>query len=191
MVMAEKNSGCLGCLGSLVVLGFLGSLVFGGGLSMRVGGFSFVLGGKSPVDQTQVLNNYFTDLESSKIASEAAVKIFHTQLGKGQCKEIYDQASEIFKKDQNQAAIIEFCTTLKQSLGEVKSVQLIDWWGRPGDTESERYILLRFMTTFSKSSEVPTLETFIWLVKDGKPGLVTYELMPSSVPENSTGEVQL
>lgn len=188
--MAEKSVGCLGCLGSFVTLTFLSSFLFGGGFVMRVGWFSFVMG-KNPVDQNQIINNYFTDLESDKAVSEDAVKVFHDQLSKGQCKEIYDQASDVLKKNQSQEVMIHFCTSLKQSIGEVKSTQVIDWWGRPSDTDSEKYILLRFMTTFSKAPESPVPETFIWLVKDGKPSIVSYEVIPQLIPSNSASKVQL
>ncbi len=96
--MAEKSGGCLGCLGSLVVLTFLGSIVFGGGLVKRVGWFSFAMG-KGSVDQNQIISDYFTNSKNDKTLSEDAVKVFHAQLGKGQCKEIYNQASEVFKRN--------------------------------------------------------------------------------------------
>ncbi len=44
---------------------------------MRVGSFGFVLG-KNPIDQKQIINNYLTDLESSKKLAEEAVQKFHT-----------------------------------------------------------------------------------------------------------------
>jgi hypothetical protein len=182
--MAEKSGGCLGCLGSLVVLTFFVSIVFGGGLVMRVGWFSFVMG-KNPVDQNQIISNYFNNSENDKILSENAVKVFHAQMGKGQCKEIYNEASEVLKRSQSQEAMIKFCTALKQSLGEVESTQLTDWWMQPGGTDSDNYILLRFRTNFSKVPKSPVGETFIWQVKDGKPSIVSYEVIPPSMPGNS------
>ncbi|MCF2145080.1 DUF4019 domain-containing protein [Desmonostoc muscorum LEGE 12446] len=178
--MSEKASGCLGCLGSLVILTFIGSIFFGGGVLMRVGGFSFVLG-RNPIDRQQIINNYFTDLEYSKKIAESSVQKFHTQLEQGKCQDIYDQANELFKKSLSQSEMVSICAKLKQEIGTVNSAQITDWWGQPTDKDSENYILLRYITVFSKSS---VRETFIWLIKDDKPELVKFEINPQvSNPE--------
>ena len=185
--MSEKGAGCLGCLGTLVIFTFIGSMFFGGGVVMRVGGLAFSLG-RDPVDQKQIINNYLTDLEDSKKVAEEAVQKFHTQLAQGKCQDIYDQASEILKKSQTQSELVSFCARLKQEAGTINSAQLTDWWGQPTDKDSDRYILLRYITMFSKSS---VRETFVWLVKDSKPELVQYEILPQFVPVNSTERVHL
>ncbi|MBD2414498.1 hypothetical protein FACHB389_16590 [Nostoc calcicola FACHB-389] len=53
--------------------------------------------------------------------------------------------------------------------------QITDSWGQPTDNDSENYILLRYITVFSKSS---VRESFVWLVKDNKPELVKFEINP-------------
>jgi Protein of unknown function (DUF4019) len=174
--MSQKGGGCLGCLGGLVVLTLVGSMFFGGGVLMRVGSFGFSFG-KDPIDRQQIINNYLANLEASKKVAEEAVNKLHTQIDRGQCKEIFDQASETFKKNLSQSQIADFCKNLKLNLGFQKSSQLTDWWGQPTDKDSTQYILLRYLTNFSKAT---VRETFVWLVKDGKPELVEYELYPSS-----------
>jgi hypothetical protein len=171
--MFDKN-GCLGCLGSLVVLTFFGSMFFGGGVLMRVGGWSFSLG-RDPIDRQQIINYYLTDLESRKQIAEAGVNKFHTQIEQGQCQNIFDQASEIFKKNQNLSEFNSYCQTFTLNLGSKQSSEFLDWWGQPSDKDSERYILIRYMTKFSKAT---ARETFIWLVKDSKSELVNYEISP-------------
>ena len=184
--MSEQNTGgclgCLGCLGILVVLTSVGSILFGGGVLMRVGGLSFVLG-RDPIDHKQIINNYLTDLESSKKVAEEAVKKFHTQIEQGKCQDIYNQANEVFKNYQSKSQIMNFCTELKRQFGPVNSTQLTDWWGKPTDKDSDRYILLRYITVFSKLS---ARETCIWVVKDSKPELISYVTSPYSAVTQSS-----
>jgi Protein of unknown function (DUF4019) len=162
-------AGCFGCLGGLVVLTFIGSIFFGGGVLMRVAGFQFSLG--NPVDEQRVLGNYLSDLEGKQKTAAEATQKFHTQLDQGKCKEIYAQASEMFKRNQREADLVDFCTKIRRKLGSTRSMQQIDWWGRPTEQASERYILIRYNTQFSK---VSTQETFVWLVKNNKAELVSY-----------------
>lgn len=166
----SKTSGCLGCLGSLVVLTFLGSMFFGGGVLMRVGSLGFSLG-KNPIDEQQIIKNYFSDLESSKKLAEEAVQKFHTHLAQEKCQEIYQQANERFRSIYpSQSEMVDNCAKLNRQFGTVSSAYLLDWWGAPG-AQDTKYILLRYITKFSKSS---AKEDFIWLVKNGKTELVSY-----------------
>lgn len=167
----SKTGGCLGCLGSLVVFTLFGSMFFGGGVLMRVGGLGFSLG-KNPIDEPQIINNYFKDLENDKKLAEKAVQKFHMQLAQEKCQEIYQQANERFRSIYlSQSETVDNCKKLNRQFGTVSSAQLRDWWGAPVDKDS-KYILLRYVTTFSKSSG---REDFIWLVKNGKTELVDYE----------------
>jgi hypothetical protein len=170
--MSAKSSGCLGCLGSLVILTFIGSIFFGGGVLMRVGWFGFVLG-KDPINRKQVIIDHSTNLEYSKKIAESSVQRFHTQLEQGKCQDIYQEANELFQKNFTQSQMLSICATIKQEIGTVNSAQITDWWGQPTDKESENYILLRYITVFSKS---PVRETFVWLVKDNKSELVQFEI---------------
>jgi hypothetical protein len=187
----SKNTSCLGCLGNLVGLAFIGSIFsifFNGGVLIKAGNFGFSLG--NPIDYKQIINNYFSDLESSKKVAEEAVKKFHTQIEQGKCQDIYNQSSEALKKNQSQSEAINSCTELKRQLGRVTSIQLADWWGQPADKDSERYILLRYITVFSKSS---AKETFVWVVKGDKAELLNHDLTsfksgvtpPSPTPSTS------
>lgn len=168
--------GCLGCLGTLVILTFVGSMFFGGGFLMRVGSLSFALGG-DPIDRKQIINNYWTDLESSKKVAEEAVKQFHTQIEQGKCQDIYNQANEVFKNSLTQSQLINVCTELKRQFGTVNSEELTNWWVQPTNEDSDSYILLRYITLFSKSS---VRETFVWVVKGSKAELINYEIFPQS-----------
>jgi hypothetical protein len=67
-------------------------------------------------------------------------------------------------------------------MGSVKSSQLADWWGQPTDKDTDKYILLRYTTTFSK---LPTLETFVWIVKGSKPELLQYLASPQPISNNN------
>ncbi|BAY24538.1 hypothetical protein NIES2100_43330 [Calothrix sp. NIES-2100] len=177
--MPKTDAGsCLGCLGNLVILTFFGSMFFGGGVVMRVGGLGFSLG-RDPIDYQNIINYHWADLENNKKVTEEAVKKLHTQLNQGQCQDIFDQASEILKKNQSKSQVTSFCQNLTLNLGTQKSSQLTDWWGQPTDKDSEKYILTRYITTFSKAS---VRETFVWLVKDSKPELVNYEISPITMP---------
>lgn len=177
--MSEKGLGCLGCLGSLVVFTFVGSMFLGGGVLMRVAGFQFSLG--NPIDQQQFITGYLSNLESQqKIASEAVQKI-HTQLDRGKCKDIYEQANEMLKSQQNQAKMLSLCTEIGRDLGTVKSTQQVDWWGQPANREVDKLILLRYNTQFSKASAE---EIFVILVKNGKAELVSYQVNPSNKGQN-------
>lgn len=60
--------------------------------------------------------------------------------------------------------------------------------GQPTDKDSDRYILIRYITRFSKSS---VRKTFVWLLKDSKAELVQYEIVPKFVTVNSTERVHL
>lgn len=42
--MSNSNSGCLGCLSTLFIVGCIGSFFLGGGILVRVGSWSFGLG---------------------------------------------------------------------------------------------------------------------------------------------------
>ncbi|MBD2090013.1 hypothetical protein H6F67_09125 [Microcoleus sp. FACHB-1515] len=175
--MANRSSGCLGCLGSLVILTFFGSIFFGGGVLMRVAGFQFVLG--NPVDQQRFMMNYMSDLEAKQKIAANAVQRFHNQLGQGQCEEIYEQANEILKSSQSQAELVRFCATVQREFGSVESTEQIDWWGQPANQQADQYILTRYNTRFSNAS---AQEIFVWLVKDDKAELVSYQVNPSTPP---------
>jgi hypothetical protein len=163
----------------LVIFTFIGSIFFGGGVMMRLGTLGLSLG--NPVDtnqaKKQAIADYLNDLESkSKIADEA-VQQFHTQLNEGKCQEIYGQATKVFKSKTNPSSLVDLCTEVKSKLGSVKSTERNDWWGQT-DEQGASYVLTRHDTKLSKAT---VQETFIWLVKDSKSQLVSYQLSPVQV----------
>lgn len=173
--MSEKNGeGCLGCLGSLAVLTLVGSLFFGGGVLYRVGSWSISLG-RYPVDRQSIMTSYWNKLENDKRISDQSSQIFRTQLEKGEHQAVYNQASEPFKKNLTLSQWIDNCKIIKQSLGSMKSSQLMDIWVQPTDKDEEQYILVRYLTIFEK---VSTQESFVWMVKDSKPELIQYQILP-------------
>lgn len=177
----STGSGCVGCLGSLVIFTFIGSIFFGGGVLLRVGQWNLNLG--DPVNTNQIIANYLDNLGSkAKIANEA-VQQFHTQLNQGKCQEIYGQAGEVFKSKTSQTSLVNLCTEIKSKLGSVESTERTDWWGQPteqaGSYEQRgSYILTHYDTKLSKAT---AQETFIWLVKDSKPQLVSYLISPGQI----------
>jgi Protein of unknown function (DUF4019) len=184
----KKNGGCIGCLGSLAVLTLIGSLFFGGGVLYRVGSWNIALG-RDPIDRQPIIASYLNDLETSKKVSNESTQNFRTQIEQGQYQAVYDRASEAFKKSLTTSQWVGFCETFKQRFGSVKSVQLMDAWVQATDKESEKYVLLRYMTTFSK---VHTQENFTWIVKDGKPELIQYEIFATQIsPGNDPKNTQV
>ncbi len=184
----QKNGGCIGCLGSLTVVTLIGSLFFGGGVLYRVGSWGIVLG-RDPINRQPIIASYLSDLEISKKVSNESTQNFRTQIERGQYQAVYDRASEAFKKSLTPSQFVSYCETLKQRFGSVKSVQLMDAWVQSTDKESEKYVLLRYMTTFSKA---PMRENFTWIVKDGKPELIEYEIFATQIsPGDDTKNTQI
>jgi hypothetical protein len=176
----KSSTGCLGCVGTLFVLCIFGSIFFGGGVLMKVGPFGFS-SGKDPINRQQIIADYVAELADSKKLAEDSVQKFRSQIERNQCKDVYDRSSVILKKHVSQLQMISLCKDFKK-MGPVKSSQLSDWWGQPTDKDTEKYILLRYTTTFSKFS---TLETFIWIVKGSKPELVEYLVFPQPISNNN------
>lgn len=168
MSSSTTGSGCVGCLGSLVIFIFIGSIFFGGGIVMRVGQWNLSLG--NPVETNQIIANYSDNL--AKIADEA-VQQYHTQLNQGKCQEIYGQAAEEFKSNNNPSSFVNSCTEVKTKLGSVQSTKQTEWWGKP-EKQGRSYVLTRHDTKFSKAT---VQENFIWLVKDGKSQLAGYHIL--------------
>jgi Protein of unknown function (DUF4019) len=182
---SSSTTGCGGCLGLLVLLAIVSAFFFGGGLSIRIGQWSFFLGNPTNPNQladtnpapdaNQAVRIYFKGLENSaKIVNESTRKL-RTQFNQGQCQEIYEQSSDILKRNVKQADFINLCNQMKDQFGSLESTELIDWWGQPAEQQGD-YILIRYQT---KSSKFLVLETFIWQIVDGKPKLVGYLVVPA------------
>lgn len=167
-----KDSGVTGCLGSLVILTLIGSVFFGGGVLLRVGQWHFQLGNPAETDKT--IANYLVDLESKAKIADDAVQRFNNQLNQGKCQEAYQQTSEAFKSDTSQSNFLNLCTGLKIQLGSIESIKRTDWWGQPAE-KGENYILTRYETKLSKST---ALQSFTWLIKDGRAQLVNIQIFP-------------
>jgi Protein of unknown function (DUF4019) len=173
----NKYGSCLGCLGSLAGLTVTCSLFFGGGVLYRVGAWSLVLG-KDVIDRQSIIASYWNELEGDKKVADESSQKFRTQMEQGQYQAAYDRASTPFKQSLTVSQWIGSCETMKQNLGSVKSAQLIDAWVQP-TTVSEKYILIRYLTTFAKA---PMQENFTWVVKDSKPELIQYEILRANQP---------
>ncbi|MEH2326247.1 MAG: hypothetical protein V7K32_22340 [Nostoc sp.] len=172
---SSSSPGCCGCLGIILFLLFIGSIIFGGAsIAVKFGDYVFGFG--SVVNSWQTSKNIDSnDLETKYQAAELAVKQFHSQLEQGKCKEIYEQANEAFKKASNYAEFLTFCHQLNIKIETIKSVQQLDYWWQLTNNDSEKYILIRYET---KSSQSSIQETFVWLVKDSKPELMGYHVFP-------------
>jgi hypothetical protein len=92
---------------------------------------------------------------------------------RGKCQDIYNRASDLFKKTVTPHEILKLCEIIPRTLGTLKSTKLIDTSIQ--SSNSENYILTRYMTEFDKGS---AQETFVWLVKDKRAELVGYEIQP-------------
>ena len=195
--MSHENSGCgstLGCLGSLVILTFIGSTFLGGGLLMRVGSFSFGFGNPANTnlssynnleDVDKIITNYWNHLGIKAKASDVVVKQFHTGLNQGKCQEMYEQFAEIAKGVTKRSDWVRMCTDTKSKLGSVESTDSVDWLVRPPDQKGD-YILIRYATKFSKST---AQEDFTLLVNGDKIQIAGYQVYPgqaSSLPHSSS-----
>lgn len=82
--MSKKDgNGCLGCLGSLVVLTFFGYMIFGGGVWLKIGGLRIALTGDS-LDRLSTTITNLTELENSKKVAEDSSQKFRLQIEQGQ-----------------------------------------------------------------------------------------------------------
>lgn len=169
----SSRQGCGGCLGSLFVICFASSILFGGGVLFRFGQWGgFAVG--NPVDTNQVIAAYLDELGSKAKIADEAVKRFHKQLNQGNCQETYLDATEHLRSKTDQSGFVDLCSEIKSKFGSVVATAQVDWWGGP-DEQGGRYVLTRHYTTFSRT---PAQETFIWLVKDRKTQLVSYQIAP-------------
>ncbi|MBW4617245.1 MAG: hypothetical protein KME21_29230 [Desmonostoc vinosum HA7617-LM4] len=177
---ASSYTGCFGCLGTILFFVFIGSIVFGAAsIAVKFGDLVFGFGSAVNILQPPENKNLsVNDLEIKYQAAEVAVKQFHSQLEQGKCQEIYAQANELLRKNSKQADFLAFCNQVSDKLGTIQSTQQLDWWWQLNNNDSEKLILSRYETKFSKSS---IQETFIWLVKDKKPELIGYQVSPSAV----------
>ena len=182
-----QYSGCFGCLGTLFFLTFIGSMLFGAtSIAVKVGDSTFGFGSAVNLFKQEKSISDSNDLQTKTQATEQTVKQLHTQLDQGKCQEIYEQANEVFKRATSQSDFLSNCEKIRQDFGTVKSAQLLDSWERP-TTQYEKYILLRYQTSFSIFS---AQETFVWLVKGSgsKPELIQYQI--NSVVRRQNAEIK-
>ena len=177
----SKSSSCLGCLINLLFVGFIGSILFGmTRCSIGLGNFNITLGGTIGSKEKAV---DLTDVGNKKKAAEEAVKQFHSQLSKGKCKDIYEQANEAFKRGISQPNLLSRCEKMCQELGDIQSSRQVKWDWRPGNRDSDKYIALQYDTSFQNSL---VKETFIWIVQDSKPELYLYKTDSIDSKQNPT-----
>jgi hypothetical protein len=175
---STSSPGCFGCFGSLLIIIFVGSLIFGySGILIRLGnsifGFSTGVPPKTDSDTSHLNANNLVSLE--KIVSEA-VNLFHQQLSKGQFKEIYAQTDNQFKASISQADFLNFCQKAQKTSGRLKSTELLNIW-KPVDEQGSEYILSRHQTVHSNLS---VEEEFVWHFINGKLVIVKYLGVPIS-----------
>lgn len=133
MSKQDNRGGCLGCLGALVIFVFIGSMFFGGGVLLRVGGLGISLG-RDPLDRQPINSTNLTDLATSRKVAEESSQKLRNQIGQGRCQDAYAQGSETFKKNLSYSEMITICEAIKQNVGALSSVQLTDWWEKPAST---------------------------------------------------------
>lgn len=178
----SQTKGCASCVGNLIFIFFISSLLFSG-LKCSVGFGNFSIGFGSWIRQNENLTN-LTELESQKKIVEEAVKIFHSQLNQGQCGKIHQQASEAFKQYIRQYEFQDWCENLRNQLGTVKSSQLVTWNAQAAENYSSNYIVILYNTNFSNFSS-PVQTAFIWRVENGKAELYGYNVNPDDLKQNS------
>ncbi len=175
---STSSPGCSGCFGNLLIIIFVGSLIFGySGISIKFGNSIFGFGtGTSPntgTDSSYLNANNSVSLEKTVLV---AANLFHQQLSKGQFKEIYAQTDNQFKASISQADFLNYFQESQKTSGKLKSTELLNIW-RPVDEQRNEYILSRHQTVFSNLS---VEEEFIWHFVNGKPVIIKYLGIPIS-----------
>ena len=185
---SSENSGCLGCLGMLFFLVFVASPF--------LWGMFYVISGKADVsiqNCSLIFRSGFSiscepqftpnNLENKVQVVEAAITKFHTHLEQAQCQDIYSEATEGFRKNNQQTDFLAHCQQFSQQLGTLKSVELGQWSWRIINQNSEQ-IRVYSKAIFSKSS---IGEVFAWELKNNK--LLLNYCDVATLKKNRTGVI--
>lgn len=103
--------------------------------------------------------------------SERAVEQFHARLSAGQCREIYAESDEGFRKKTTEAQMLALCEDVRQRLGVVKSTKQKEW--SVNSTPAGDVATLTYETEFAQGKAV---EHFVWVIKGEKTLLFQYNV---------------
>jgi Protein of unknown function (DUF4019) len=103
--------------------------------------------------------------------SDTAVAAFHTDLNSGAYKTIYDSSDERFQRSSKEQELLEFFNAVHTKLGNTGTSERrnID----VNATTNGTFANVTYATTFERGSAI---ETFTWIVSDGKLKLVGYNI---------------
>jgi len=110
-------------------------------------------------------------MSEDKNIADAAVKLFHTQLGSEQIHEIYIGTSDEFRKASTEAQFTEFLSAVKRKLGSVKSSTPMGW--RVNYVPMGTIVNLEYQTEFDDG---PATESFSWRIKGKHAELMGYNI---------------
>lgn len=190
---SSETSGCLGCLGILFFVVFVvPSLISGlfavvqGKATFSLSKCSFKLGSSVSFScDPQITAKYqflnVTDLETKKSAIRASMRQLHSRVDKGQCQTIYEQASELLQRDNKQADFLQYCDSLRQTIGTTKSFEPVSWEWLPTDEQSNEYVRV-YAKVNAKNLSIN--EMSIWQIKGKKPTLAAHVYEPITVQPN-------
>ncbi|MDJ0844414.1 hypothetical protein [Crocosphaera sp.] len=170
----ENKGGCSGCLGTLILCGFL----FGGlRCSVNLGGLSFGFG--SGIQHNNNVTD-LTELNSYLDIAKKSVDDFNSKFNQGQCEIINEGISKDLKEHLKQSDHSDFsnvCEQFIKQFGSIESSKLIDEnvvVGENFSREQSYYVTLIYDKKFTKLSE-PVQTLFTWQVhQQQKPELYQY-----------------
>ncbi|RMF66734.1 MAG: hypothetical protein D6742_09230 [Cyanobacteria bacterium J069] len=158
--------------------------VFRGDASLGLKNCSFnFLSGAAKCDpeitaKYQFLN--ITNLQTKQQKVTAAVQKFHTQIGEGQCQAIYEQASDLFRRDNQHSDFLTYCDGARQNFGTAASFEITAWEWLPFDSHADEYVRV-YLT--ARSQHAARQEVLLWQIKNNEAQLVSqlYALIPIQI----------
>lgn len=111
------------------------------------------------------------EMGSGRAEAEKAVAEFHAAFNEGRFGEIYDGASDEFRKATDRKRFIDLLAAVKRKLGKVGATQNRGW--RVNSQNFTTYVELSQSTRFDDSDAA---ESFTFVVRDGKAVLIRYNI---------------
>jgi hypothetical protein len=113
----------------------------------------------------------FREMASGRAEADKAVSEFHAAFNEGRFGEIYDGASDEFRKATDRKRFLDLLGAVKRKLGKVGASENKGW--RVNSRNLSTYVELAQSTRFDDSEAE---ESFTFLVRDGKAILLRYNI---------------
>jgi len=115
---------------------------------------------------------FWGEAKAQKDVADKATAHFHQLLDAARYDSIYNQADPDFRESVSEKDVNALWRTVQRRLGPVQGTTLASWnvnMSTGGGTQ----VRLIYRTAFAKDSAT---ETFTWRIRDGKPGLLGYNV---------------